>query len=169
MDGWRRRLSSKEGPSSYVNPPPCNAWLCISIRPTLLFFFKHMRCIISRHILQSGGCQCVVAMATQSVLTPGYPLPSFLHTPLVPPSVPANRMEKHKAWEKQFGRSDNDGGVWGGERTLVFCSYTYLSSSVRVACLLPLSLAPSLAVKASVEISKGHCEGRRSPTHCYTN
>lgn len=71
-----RLLSSKVALGSYVNHTQRDARLCISIRPTLLFFFKHMHWIISHHILQSGACQCGVAMTTSSVP----PHPPYTHT-----------------------------------------------------------------------------------------
>lgn len=74
-----RLLSSKAALGSYVNHTQRDARLCISIRPTLLFFFKHMHWIISHHILQSGACQCGVAMTTSSVPPPHPPYTHTLH------------------------------------------------------------------------------------------
>lgn len=130
-----RLLSSKAALGSYVNHTQRDARLCISIRPTLLFFFKHMHWIISHHILQSGACQCGVAMTTSSVPPPP---PIYTHTPPLPPSfstfsshhhssssLATNRTEKNKAWEKKHfvGWNKNGGMMEERKGKEMLCSW----------------------------------------------
>lgn len=158
-----RLLSSKAALGSYVNHTQRDARLCISIRPTLLFFFKHMHWIISHHILQSGACQCGVAMTTSSVPPPP---PIYTHTPPLPPSfstfsshhhssssLATNRTEKNKAWEKKhFVGWNKNGGMmeerkgkerrccvhdWNSSLCLawLFCSLGVLGVAGNFSCL----------------------------------
>lgn len=94
-----------------------------------------MHWIISHHILQSGACQCGVAMTTSSVPPPP---PIYTHTPPLPPSfstfsshhhssssLATNRTEKNKAWEKKHfvGWNKNGGMMEERKGKEMLCSW----------------------------------------------
>ena len=106
-------FSSKAAEGSYVNHTHTTRCLALHFNTSyFIVFFKHMHWIISHHILQSGACQCEVAMTTPSVLSPPTPLfPHHHHHLLLLLHGYKQDGGKVKRGKKQFGGSDNDGGV----------------------------------------------------------